>query len=248
MLKSVFISSRIAGQGELFSLDTSNSGPQASSPRSELSAKWAVKNVIVSGRADQNLSNKTLASYFQSKKRKSKVVRRRRRRTKKKNNSIDLRRAFTPASVSIVDLLSLGCCRSLSKSVVFGFFKFLASLKKRSTIHEVCLFFFRLSRAERNFSQGCWRPRGNALSMARQPDVGRACGWLVSAVLWSWVEKSSDFPDRFRNEKWNPRAHSVRGHLQHFQSHGSYRAHAIVYVVKSSLRQLDMYLKIGSCR
>ena len=41
---------------------------------------------------------------------------------------------------SVVDLLSLGRCRSLSKSVVFGFFRFLASLKKLSTIHEVCLF------------------------------------------------------------------------------------------------------------
>ena len=92
---------------------------------------------------------------------------------------------------SVVDLLSLDRCRSFSKSVVFSFFEFLASLKKLYTIHEVCLFFFfRLSRAERNFSQGRWRPRGNALSMARQPNVGRACGWLFSAVFWSWVEKA----------------------------------------------------------
>ena len=105
---------------------------------------------------------------------------------------------------SVIDLLSLGRCRSLSKSVVFGLC--LASLKKLFTMDEVCLFFFRLSRAERNFPQGRWRPRGNALSMAHQLSVGRACGWLVSAVFRSWVEKNSDFPDRFRNEKWNTRA------------------------------------------
>ena len=150
---------------------------------SELSAKWAVKNVIVFGRADQNLSSKTLASYFQSKKRKSKVVRWRLRKTKKKKLDRPAEVVHARLRRSIVDLLILGCCRSLSKSVVFGFFKFLASLKKLSTIHEICLF-FRLSRAERNFSQGRWRPRGNALSMARQPNVGWACGWLVSAVLW----------------------------------------------------------------
>ena len=80
--------------------------------------------------------------------------------------------------------------------------------------------FFRLSRGEPNFSQGHCRARGHALSVDApcQPSVGWACGWLVSAVFWSWVEKSSDFPDRFWNEKWNARAHSVRTHLQHFQS------------------------------
>ena len=82
--------------------------------------------------------------------------------------------------------------------------------------------------------------------MVRQPNVGRACGWLVSAVFWSWVEKSSDFPDRFRSEKWNARAHSVRAHLQHFQSRWSYRAHALSSVVKSSLRQLDMSRETSS--
>ena len=83
----------------------------------------------------------------------------------------------------------------------------------------------------------------NALSMAHQPNVGRACGWLVSAVFCSWVEKSSDFADRFRNEKWNARAHSVHAHLQHFQSQRSYRAHSLSSVAKSSLRQLDMHAK-----
>ena len=128
------------------------------------------------GRPDQNLSSKTLPSYFQSKKRKSKVVRRRRRRKTKKTLDRPAEGIHARLRQSVVDLLSLGRCRSLSKSEVFGFFKFLASLKKLSTIHEVFLFFFRLSRAERNFSQGRWRPRGNALSMARQPNVGRACG------------------------------------------------------------------------
>ena len=106
---------------------------------------------------------------------------------------------------SIVDLLSLGSCGSLSKSVAFGFFKFVAS----EAVHEVCLF-FRLRCAEPKFSQVRCKPCGHALSMACQLSVGWACRWLVSAVFWSWIEKSSDFPDRFRNEKWNARAHSIR--------------------------------------
>ena len=78
--------------------------------------------------------------------------------------------------------------------------------------------------------------------MARQPSVGWACGWLVSAVFWSWVENMRWFPWPFRfwNEKWNARAHSVRAHLRHFQSQRSYRAHALSSVAKSSLSQLDM--------
>ena len=87
-----YISSKIAGTGELFSSEfqacaqsphwatrcslalgfsqlqlqcsTSNSGPQASSPRSELSAQWAAKNVIDFCQADRNLSSKSLACYF----------------------------------------------------------------------------------------------------------------------------------------------------------------------------------------
>ena len=51
-------------------------GPQASSFRSELSPKWAAKNVIAFCRADRNLSSKSLARYIQSKKHKSKVLRR----------------------------------------------------------------------------------------------------------------------------------------------------------------------------
>ena len=37
--------------------------------------------------------------------------------------------------------------------------------------------------------------------MARQPNVGRACGWLVSAVFWSWVEKKLWFPWPFSKRK-----------------------------------------------
>ena len=77
--------------------------------------------------------------------------------------------------------------------------------------------------------------------MARQPSVGWACGWLVPAVFWSWVETCSDFPDRFWNEKLNARAHSVRAHLQHFRSQRSYCAHAPSSVAKSSLSQLNMW-------
>ena len=100
--------------------------------------------------------------------------------------------------------------------------------------------FFRLSRAESNFSKGCLRPHGHALFMARQSSIGWACGWLVSAVFLSRIKKSFDFPDRFRNEKWNARAHSVGEHVQHFQSPRSYLAHALSSVAKSSLSQLDM--------
>ena len=50
------------------------------------------------------------------------------------------------------------------------------------------------------------------------------------------------FPRSFLKRKWNARAHSVRAHLQHFQSQQSYRAHALSSVAKSSLSQLNMLL------
>ena len=87
--------------------------------------------------------------------------------------------------------------------------------------------FSRLSRAEPNFSRGRWRPRGHALSMARQSSVGSACGWLVSAVFWAWIEKKALLSLTvfvFETKKWNARAHSVRANLQRFQSLRSYRA------------------------
>ena len=37
--------------------------------------------------------------------------------------------------------------------------------------------------------------------MARQPSVGWACGWLVSAVFWSWVENKLWFSWPFPNRK-----------------------------------------------
>ena len=37
--------------------------------------------------------------------------------------------------------------------------------------------------------------------MARQPSVGSACGWLVSAVFWSWVENKLWFPWPFSKRK-----------------------------------------------
>ena len=52
-------------------------------------------------------------------------------------------------------------------------------------------FVFRQSRAEANFSQGHCRPSGIAMSMARRSSVSRACGWLVSAVFWAWIEKEA---------------------------------------------------------
>ena len=122
-------------------------------------------------------------------------------------------------------------------SVIYG-----ANFPAEAFYYPQSLPFFQLSRAEPNFFRGRWRPRGNALLMARQSSVGWACGWLVSAVFWSWIEKKLWFPSPFWNEKWNARAHSVRTHLQQFQSPWSYRAHALSSVVKSSLTQLDMHL------
>ena len=77
--------------------------------------------------ADQNRSSKSLASYFQSKKRKSKVVRRSKKKTKTNKQQLDRPAEGVHVRLrrSIVDLVCLGRCRSLSKSVVFGFFKFL---------------------------------------------------------------------------------------------------------------------------
>ena len=37
--------------------------------------------------------------------------------------------------------------------------------------------------------------------MARQPSIGWACGWLVSAVFWSWVEKMLWFAWPFLKRK-----------------------------------------------
>ena len=84
--------------------------------------------------------------------------------------------------------------------------------------------------------------------MARQSCIAGACGWLVSAVFWSWIAKSSYFPDRFRNEKWNARGHSVCAHRQHFQSRRTCCAYAISSVARSSLTQLDMILKEGAAQ
>ena len=50
---------------------------------------------------------------------------------------------------------------------------------KRSFLLFTKFAFFRLSRAEPNFSHGRWRPRGSALSMARQPSIGCACGCIL---------------------------------------------------------------------
>ena len=126
MILTRFISSRIAGPSELFSPDfracarsprwatrcsfavqlsqlqlrcsTSISGPQASSLRSERSAERAGESVIAFCLADRNLSSKSLANYFQSKKRKSKVVRRSQIKKKKtaRDRSINLRRRSRP--------------------------------------------------------------------------------------------------------------------------------------------------------
>ena len=155
------ISRRIAGPGEIFSSDF-RAG--ARSPRwatrcffgsatssciqkfdhrsaSELSAKRAAKTLIDFAEQIETNSSKSLASYVQSKKRKSKVVKTIVERKKKQPNR-PAKGVHVDLPQSIVDLLSVGRCRSLSKSVVFGFFKFFAYKKKFSTIHKGCLFFF----------------------------------------------------------------------------------------------------------
>ena len=146
------ISSRIAGPGELFSSDfqacaqspcwatrcslgsvscSCDAAPRRVVHKQALPVASSLlseqKNVIDICRRDRNLSSKSLASYFQSKKRNSKVVRRRSRK-KKKNNSIDLRRAFTSASVDRSSISSTSVTADIfSQSVVFGVFKFVPS-------------------------------------------------------------------------------------------------------------------------
>ena len=89
----------------------------------ELSAKRALKNVIDFCLADRNLSSKSLASYFQSKKRNSEVVRQS-LKERKKNSSIDLRRAFTSASVNRSSISSASVTAGLFPNLLcFGFFK-----------------------------------------------------------------------------------------------------------------------------
>ena len=96
---------------------SSISGPQASYPRSELSAKRAAKKVIDFCSADRNLSSKSLAGYFQSKKRKYKVVKKANFIVEKKELKKGLNRPAEGVHVrlcrSIVNLLNLGRCRSL---------------------------------------------------------------------------------------------------------------------------------------
>ena len=76
-------------------------------------------------------------------------------------------RSRPPPSIdrrSMVEILSLSGCRSLSKSVAFGFFKFVGS----EAFYCARSFFFCLSTKPcwTNFSQGRLRPCGNELSMA----------------------------------------------------------------------------------
>ena len=93
------------------------SGPQASSLRRERFAERAGKNVIAFCLADRNLSSTSLANFFQSRKKKK----------EKKQLDQPAEGVHVRLCQSIVDLLSVGHWMSLSKSVVFGFFKFVAS-------------------------------------------------------------------------------------------------------------------------
>ena len=94
-----------------------------------------------------------------------------RRKKIKENSPIDLRKTFTSTFVeSIVDLLSLNCCRSLSKSVLFGFFKFVPSWQKLSSIHDLPF-----------STKPCWI---KLFSGPLEASVGWACGWLVLAVFF----------------------------------------------------------------
>ena len=121
------ISSRIAGPGELFSFDfracarsprwktrcffgfflsqlqlrCSNSitGPQASSSRSELSAKWAAKSVIAFCQADRNLSSKRLDTFKARNANLKFLDDRRKRKRKKTARSTCGRRSRPPPSI-----------------------------------------------------------------------------------------------------------------------------------------------------
>ena len=102
---------------------TSISGQQAISPQNEQRRTW-----LIFCRADRNISSKSLAGYCQSKKRKSKVVRRSLKKRKKKKEQLSRSRSTSrgrscpPLSIDRRSPQPYPRCRSLSKSVVFGFF------------------------------------------------------------------------------------------------------------------------------
>ena len=89
-------------------------------------------------------------------------------------------------------------------------------------------------------SRGRWRPRGNALLMARQPSVGRAFGWLASAVFWSWVENKLRFPWPFSKRKTKCACTLGSRAPATFSESAELSCACPSSVTKSSLSQLDM--------
>ena len=161
---------------------------------------------------------------------------------KKTNSLIDPRSAFTSAYVDR-SFVSHGRCRSLSRSVVLGFF-IVKPLNRSFHLSKKLAFFSTnlYARVEPNFSQGCWRPGGIAMSMARQLLVYWLCGWLVSAIFLAWIEEKLFFPWPFSKQKMKCRctfrsralatfSSKPRNHCRHVQSS----------IAKSSLTQLDMF-------
>ena len=113
------------------------------------------------------------------------------KKTKKKNSSIDLRRAFTSASV---DRWSIS-----SASVAVGLFPNLSCL-----VSLICSLLTLASYYPRSLPLSWTKPCLTKLfsgpleaqrtrPMARQSSVG-GCGWLVSDRFWAWIEKKLLFP------------------------------------------------------
>ena len=141
----------------------------------------------------------------------------------------------------IVELFSLERCRSLSRSFVFV--SLFCSLLTKAFFCPRSLLYFDLAvlnqtflRASRCLTESPCRRRVNRPAPELVVDSFRL-------YFGHGLKESSSFPDRFRIEKGNARAHLVRVHLQHFQNPRRYRAHALSSVAKSALTQLDMTVR-----
>ena len=119
-----------------------------------------------------------------------------------KNSSIDLRRAFTSASVDRSSISSASVTAGLFPNLSCLVSLMCSLLTEVFSMHEVCLFlFFDKAMLFSYLPRGRWRPGWVAMSMVSQWSVGGACGWLVSAVFWAWTEKKLLFPWLFSKRK-----------------------------------------------
>ena len=83
--------------------------------------------------------------------------------------------------------------------------------------------------------------------MARQSSVGWAFGWLVSAVIWSCIEKKLWFPGPFSKQKMKCACTLRWGAPATFSESTELSCACPNSVVKSSLSQLDMCSSEHKC-